>query len=121
MGLKLSRFWAWMAVLLPAGFGAFLLFSPDVAAQSMPATAFVEQVGIRQLVYSGILLVALLSLPARVVGLIVAGRGVTDLADAVAAVAASGVTPQAMFPLVTAVFSFAAAYYLYTKAPSSGA
>ena len=122
MGTKLARGWAWLAVLLPAGFGAVMLVSPQsiITTMAMTAPHIAQMVGIRQLVYSGMLAAALVMFPARVVGLLLAGRGLTDFADFVTDVVGTGtVVGPALFPLITSLISFTAAYVLYSKTPAA--
>ena len=109
-----------LAVLLPAAFGAMMLVTPQTIVDAMPGPQIAQMVGIRQLVYSAMLAAALIMFPARVVGLLLAGRGLTDLADFVVQVAGTGtVAGPALFPLITSLVSFAAAYVLYAKTPAA--
>jgi hypothetical protein len=118
MGSVLAKVWAWLAVILPAIFGVLLLVSPQTGTQMNSPEVLAELVGIRQLVYSLVLLVAILAFPGRVVALLLAGRGLTDLSDGLASIIATGgLGGPTLFPLVTAVISFAAAYYLFRRAP----
>jgi hypothetical protein len=120
MGTKLARAWAWLAVLLPAAFGALMLVNPQTIVATMPVEHVAHMVGIRNLVHSALLAAALVMFPARVVGLLVAGRGLTDFADFVVSVVGTGtVTGQTLFPLITSLVSFTAAFVLYSKTPGA--
>jgi hypothetical protein len=117
MGIRLSKIWAWIAVILPALLGLLLLTNPHASPQISSPDELARMVGIRNVVYSLILLPALLMFPNRVVALLLAGRGLTDLADGVASVASGAQLGPSLFPIVTSIISFAAAYYLYTRRP----
>ncbi len=120
MAKTLARLWAYVAVVLPALLGILMLVSAQTALQMTTPEGLAHTAGIRNVVYALVLLVALLSMSNRVVGLLLAGRGLTDLADTIATVVTTGsLAGPVIFPLVTSVISFAAAYYLYFR--SAGA
>jgi hypothetical protein len=72
--------------------------------------------GVRNIVFSLMVAYAAFALPKAAVALLVAGRGLTDLADGLLGIASAGVSGQVIMPIVLAVISFVVAY-LITKLP----
>jgi hypothetical protein len=119
MNIRLGRGWAWLSVIIPAAIGIFQLLRPETALTLTPVHQLTEMMGIRQLVYSVMLLAALALFPNRVVSLLMVGRGLTDFADSIVAIAETGgFGAPAAVPMITALITFAAAYVLYDNAPS---
>lgn len=117
MGKSLARTWAYLAVVLPALLGVIVAANPQAALQMTTPEGLAHSFGIRNVVYALVLLVALRIMPNRVVGLLLAGRGLTDLADAIATFITTGsVAGPALGALVSSLISFSAAYYLYYRA-----
>jgi hypothetical protein len=107
---RLVQFWSWLAVILPAFLAVGLLLNPT----AMPATAndLIVMVAFRNLAFSIVLLVALLTQPKQVVGFLLIARGATDVGDPLANLITSGqLSATVITPLIGAVFTFLCAYY----------
>jgi hypothetical protein len=107
---RLVQGWSWLAVILPVALGVTLLFNPA----AMPATAenLVVMVALRNLAFSIVLLVALLTQSGQVVGFLLLARGATDVGDPLANFISTGqLTANVIMPLAGAVLTFACAWY----------
>lgn len=109
---RLTSVWLWASVVLPALFGVFFLIAAPKMLEQTPAVAVAHQVGIRQLVYAGVLAFAILRLPRRVAAVLLVGRGVTDVLDGVDMLIQSGVSGPVLFPLIAGAISFGVAWVL---------
>lgn len=119
---KLLATWVALSIGLPVLFGVFMLVNAEQAIQSTGATSLLHMVVIRQVVFSGLLLVAWLKLGPAPTGWLVLGRGAMDLLDGVSMiVVGGGVKGPELFPIITAVFSFAVGVaFLRAAQPSKG-
>jgi hypothetical protein len=107
---RLVQFWSWLAVVLPAFLAVALLLNPN----AMPATVndLVVMVAFRNLAFSIVLLIALLTQPRQVVGFLLIARGATDIGDPLANLVTTGqFSATVLTPLIGAVFTFLCAYY----------
>ena len=107
---RLVQGWSWLAVILPAVLGVTLLFNPA----AMPATMenLITMVAFRNLAFSIVLLIALLTQSRQVVGFLLIARGATDVGDPLANFITTGqLTANVIMPLVGAALTFACAYY----------
>lgn len=114
-----TRIWIGLAIILPALIGLALIFAPDqVAPEGATINTVAGMVGVRNLVYSGVLIAAALMLGPKAVGVLVAGRGATDLLDGLLSLIEGQPVALAAGPIVMALISFGVAYLLLNQPAS---
>lgn len=107
---RLVQGWSWLAVILPALLATAMLSDPSAVPAS--ANDLVVTMAFRNLTFSIVLLVALLTQPRQVVGFLLIARGATDVGDPLSSLMTTGqLTATVIAPLVGAVLTFACAYY----------
>jgi hypothetical protein len=113
----LIKTWIWLCIVLPALFGVLMFANPQMVLEMNTPVGLVYGIGVRQLVFSAGLLVALRWLPRPTLALFIALRGATDLADGLASIAATGqLVGPVIFPILVGVLSLAVAYAIYRGA-----
>ena len=114
------RIWVGLAIVVPALLGLALIFSPS---QFAPAGITIESVagmvGVRNVVYSGVTVAAALMLGPKGLGVVIAGRGATDLLDGLRGLVGGEAISTVVFPLVTSILSFGVAYLLLSQSATS--
>jgi len=130
-----NRIWVGVAIVLPAMFGLMLLTVPGQMPTLKPTIDTVAGIagtsdmvgmlyslagmsGARDIVFSGVLIAALLLLEPKAMGILIAGRGVIDLTDGLQSLA-KGQAAAAM-PLVFGMISFAVAYLILRDPAGAG-
>jgi hypothetical protein len=117
MQQKFVKTWAYLAVILPTLLGLTFLFNPSSFIMPDATVADIAKVvGIRDLVYSGVLLYAVLTWQKRFIGVLLIGRGATEIMDTLAILTSQGsIGTQEMVPIIFAIISFTTAYILLKK------
>lgn len=116
-----AKVWVWLSVILPGLFGIAAFAGAAQMVQTVGPIGLAHQMGIRQLVYAAVTLLAFRKWGARATGWVIVGRGATDLGDGVDGLAFSTFSPMLVFPLVMAAISFGVAAYLFKQAPAAAA
>jgi hypothetical protein len=99
-----------LAVILPAFLAAGLLYNPGAIAATVQNLTVM--VAFRNIGFSIVLLIALLTQPKNVVSFLLIARGATDVGDPVASLITTGqLSAMVVTPLVGAVLTFLCAYY----------
>ncbi len=110
---KLIHIWAWISVIMPVMVGLMFLFNP---MQAMPeGTTLVDMarvVGLKNLVFSGLLAYAIISKNKQfLIGALYA-RGIGDILDGGTGLAAGFMVVPYYMALLTGIITVVAAFFL---------
>ncbi len=109
------KFWVGLTILMPALIGLYIMTNPEgaMAATGLTTHDLAFGVGSRNIIYSLMILGVALYYSRNVVGLLIIGRGLTEVADTLGTLLAGGALGfNTIMPLVSAMVSFAVGYYL---------
>lgn len=117
---KLILFWAWVSVILPTLIGLLFIFNP---IQAIPeGTTLVDLariIGIKNVVYSGLLLYAILSKSRLLLVAVLLGRGIGDILDGATGLAAGFMVMPYYMALLTGIITTIAALFLAKEKPQN--
>ena len=122
MQALLVKLWVGLATLIPALIGLLLIVNPSsaMAMSGLSTNDLIFGVGARNLVYGVVTLLAILYFSRSVVGLMLIGRGLTEMFDTLgAAISGSPIGPGTISPFVSGIITFVVAYALIKEPDSS--
>jgi len=115
------KLWVGLATLIPALIGVLLIVNPSsaIAMSGLSTNDLIFGVGARNLIYGIITLLAIFYFSRSVVGLMLIGRGLTEMFDTFGTIVSGGpIGPNSIFPFVSGIVTFVVAYALI-KGPDS--
>ena len=104
------RIWVGLAIILPALLGLAMMFG--LMPPGMTVARAASMTGLRNVVAGGVVLAAALLLDPKAVGVLLIGRGATDLLDSLTGLASGEAIATAMAPLILSIISFVVAYLI---------
>lgn len=116
MSYKLILLWAWITVIMLGLLGLMFIFNPMAA---VPAGTTAEELarllGLKNLVYAGLLLFALVKKSHYLLVVLLIGRGIMDILDGGVSLATGNVDPPYMAAFVTGIITLVAGIVLSKK------
>lgn len=122
MSQKLILIWSWITVAMIGLLGLMFVFNPAVAASpGTTALDLAQLLGLKNTVYAGLILYALLKKNQPLLVVLLIGRGITDILDGGFSIATGHMDVPYFMAFTTGVISLVAGYLLSKQSKTQSA